>query len=426
MKILSRLPPKTLIKFRFVSKSWCSMISDPYFIKQHTLLSNSISPNTNQLIVRCYSKPLNTEVYSVHTDDDERFHDNNIKIEYPFRDYVRFYYRIVGSCNGVLCLLDDQFGQADSIQLWNPVIMRKLTLPAPQSSFENLGTCTVVLGFGFDARSHDYKVVRIAYVRGDCEYLLPPRVEVYSLNRGGWHTVEGEIPNYCVPEHFWSQVFIDGRAHWVAYKVMGKNSKLENAVMAFDVALEAFEEMPLPEALENELSFNLGAVDIGGKLAVVRYDGRVWSTSCSVWVMREYGDVGSWSRDYDVSLGGGMGMGMVIGVRRNGDVLVSTRYGGLVSYDPVSREYEDVVLFGTGSSYYVGPYRESLVLLAEGDLARQRVPSESESEEEMEYCESSDEDDEDEDRLGDVGKSEFWIKCSMSQYLTALLRRPYL
>lgn len=199
MKILARLRPKPLIKFRCVSKSWYFMISSPHFISLHTqhtlLLSNSISPsNTNQMIVRQYSKAHNSEVYSVHTDNVEFPQDKNIKIEYPFRFDIRFYYRIVGSCNGLLCLLDDQFGQADSIQLWNPVIKRKLKLPMPQSSFEDLGTCTVVLGFGFDARNNDYKVVRIGYVQGDCEYLLPPIVEVYSLSRGNWHTVEGGIP----------------------------------------------------------------------------------------------------------------------------------------------------------------------------------------------------------------------------------------
>lgn len=377
------------------------------------------------MIVKRYSKTHNSEVYSVHTENKDNVEfplDRSIKIEYPFRYDIRFYYRVVGSCNGLLCLLDDQFGQADSIQLWNPVIKRKLKLPMSQASFEDLGACMVVLGFGFDDLNNDYKVVRICYAQGDCEYVLPPVVEVYSLCRGNWHTVEGGISRNCVVEYFWSQVFLNGNVHWAAYKNMGKNNKLENMIVLFNVSIEAFEEMPLPEALENELSVNLCALDVGGSLAVVRYDNeRVWSKSCSIWVMKKYGDVGSWSRDYNVVFEGGLGT--ILGVRGNGDVLMTSRNGWLISYNHVTEKYVDLALFGTKHSFYVGPYFESLVLLPQGNEARQRVPSDSDSDG-AEECESSIEDDE--DRFGDVEKSEFWMQASMSQYLTALLRSPYL
>ncbi|KAK4420966.1 hypothetical protein Salat_2047100 [Sesamum alatum] len=120
---------------------------------------------------------------------------------------------------------------------------------------------------------------------------------------------------------------------------------------------------------------------------------------------------------------------MILGFRANGDVLLTARNRGLVSYNPVTGESRDLGIFGTKDSFYVGTYVESLALLLEGKEARERIPSdtdtasESESESEYEY-ESSVEDDD--DRYGDVEKSEFWMQSSMCQYLTVLLKRTFM
>ncbi|KAK6142305.1 hypothetical protein DH2020_022653 [Rehmannia glutinosa] len=416
IQILTKLPPKTLIKFRCVSKTWNSLISSPYFISMHTqqtLLSDS---GTNQIIVRRYSKDQNSEVYSVHLDKEDQFPDDkNIRIEYPFRDCIRFYYRIVGSCNGVFCLFDDLFGQADSILLWNPVIKRKVILPAPQASFENMEYYMFVLGFGFDVVNNDYKVVRMAYIQGDNGYIVPPEVEVYALSTKNWHKINGEVPN-CVVEYFWSQVLINGNVNWVAYRNRGKEVKVENLIMLFDLTREVFDEMPLPDALENELPINLIGVNVKGSLGVVHYEDRIWSMSCCIWVMTKYGDVKSWSKLYYVDFEGGPGM--ILGFRTNGDVLLSADNLGLVSYDPVTGKSADLGVHGTKDSFYASNYMESLALLAEGKEARERLPSDSDGDSESESSMEVDI-----DPYGDVERSEFWMQCSMSQYLTALLKR---
>ncbi|KAL7143645.1 hypothetical protein ABFS83_08G206200 [Erythranthe nasuta] len=414
IKIMTKLPPKSLVRFRCVSKSWNSIITSPFFISIHTeqaMLSES------QIIVRRYSKAQNSEVYSLHLDDKHFSDAKRIQIEYPFRDYTRFYYRIVGSSNGVLCLLDDLFGQAYSVVLWNPTIKRKLTLPMPE---ENVASHMMfVLGFGFDVQNNDYKVVRISYIQEDYEYLVPPAVEVYAVKTGNWRTFNGEVPKNCVVEYFWSQVFINGSVHWVAYRNMGKHDKVENTIMLFNLSQEVFDEMELPNPLKNELPINLNAVFLQGSLAVVQYDERIGSKSCGIWVMKKYGDVESWSKQYYVDL---EGIGLILGFRANGDVLLTSRNRGLLSYDHITGKSKDLGIFGTKDSFYVGPYCESLGLLVEGKEARERVPSESDSESECESeCESSVEDDE--DRFGDVEKSEFRMQHSMFQYLSALLKR---
>ncbi|KAL2476638.1 F-box/kelch-repeat protein [Abeliophyllum distichum] len=420
VRILTRLPPKSVIKFRCVSKSWNLLISSPYFISMHiqqSILSKSPTNPSDRFIVRHYSKIQNSEIYSVHLNNENCNVDETIKLEYPFRDFTRFYYRIVGSYNGVLCLSDDLFGYTNAILLWNPSIRRKVTLPMSPFILEITVPCMFVLGFGFDEKNNDYKVVRIAHVQGDSGYLVPHNVEIYELSVGNWREIDVLVPLNCVVEYFWTQVFLNGNVNWVAYKRSGETlGPVENLIMVFRMTDEVFEEMQLPDALSNELPINLNAAVFEESLAVFQYDARVWSKSCSIWVMKEYGVPESWSKQFYVDLN--EGLGMVLGFRKNGHVLLSDRNGDLISYNPGTGAREDLGIVGTKDSFYVDIYLETLALFSEGKEARARLLSDSDSE-----YDSSEADVE--DKYGDVEKSELRMQSTMFQYLTTLFERIF-
>ncbi|KAI3457105.1 hypothetical protein Pfo_013768 [Paulownia fortunei] len=275
INILTRLPPKSLIKFRCVSKSWNSLISSPYFISLHTqqaVLSNSHTSPTYHFIVRRYSKNQKAEIYSVYSDSNEFHEQNNIRIENPFRNVTRFYYRIVGSSNGVLCLSDDLFGHTHLIFLWNPLIRRKVTLPLPKATFESTWPCMCVLGFGFDVKNDDYKVVRVAYAQVDYGYSVPPKVEVYALRARNWRGISGKFPRSWMVDYFWSQAFVNGNVHWVAYRSKARQAEVENLIIVFDMSNEVFDELQLPGTLANELPFNLNTAILEQSLAIYQYD----------------------------------------------------------------------------------------------------------------------------------------------------------
>ncbi|MCI13178.1 F-box/kelch-repeat protein [Trifolium medium] len=71
-EILSRLPVKSLLQFRCVSKSWKSLISHPIFARNHLNLST-----TRHLLRLIYDKPSSRGAFSHYT---------------------------VGSCHGILCI----------------------------------------------------------------------------------------------------------------------------------------------------------------------------------------------------------------------------------------------------------------------------------------------------------------------------------
>ncbi|PIN15192.1 hypothetical protein CDL12_12169 [Handroanthus impetiginosus] len=369
INILTRLPPKSLIKFRCVSKSWNSLISSRYFISLHNEQSLLSQPK-DRLIMRRYSKNHSAEIYSVYSDTDEFHEDKNIRIENPFCSFTRFYYRIVGSSNGVLCLSDDSFGHTHSIYLWNPTIRRKVTLPLPKSTFESTWPCMCVLGFGFDVKNGDYKVVRVAYAKVESGYSVPPKVEVYALSEGNWRGVSGKFPRSWMVEYFWSQAFLNGNVHWIAYRSNPGKAQTENLITVFDLSYEVFDEMPLPEELNNEVPFNLNVAVVEESLAVYQYDTCVWSESCSIWVMKKYGDVKSWSKEFHVDLEGGIGN--ILGVRRNGDLLLTSRNGELIGYNADKGTLTELGVLGTKDSFYACSHFESLALLVEGEGAQER------------------------------------------------------
>ncbi|KAL3502776.1 hypothetical protein ACH5RR_037225 [Cinchona calisaya] len=413
--ILTKVPAKSLLRFRSVSKSWKSLITSPYFISLHTHQSflSKPSPPDDKMLVRHYSKAKKTELYTIHHNNEDFTVENETKICFPFRGLSRYYFRIVGFSNGLLCLSDDVFGYTNLVMLWNPLIRRKITLPLPKSIFNKLGPYMFVLGFGFDVKNNDFKVVRIAYVQGINGYNLPPKVEIFALNLGTWSGIDADVPENWVIEYFWTQAFVKGKVHWVACKMnMDRENGKENLIMVFDLSDEVFEELLLPNALLDESPINLCTLEYKDSVAVLDYDRRLWSGSCCIWLMKDYGDFKSWSKMYSVNLDAGMGM--VLSFTNDGNLLLTVRNGELVTYDPRTRETKNLGVLGTKDSSFVDRYSESLALLIEGEQVLVGVPNAAESD-------SSEEENEAED--GGVEKNELWMQSIMIQYLTAFLKR---
>ena len=162
--------------------------------------------------------------------------DNVVPLRSPlnvgFLDY--FYCRIIGISNGVLGMLDYLLEYRSRVVLWHPSLSRCLTLAMTPLSCDNSRTYTFVLGFDFAINTRDYKVTRMYYARGDGQYLLPPRVDIYGLSWGISKDFDGSIPDICVVEYFSTQVEICGEVQWTAYK-RNREKRVEYLIVMFDL-----------------------------------------------------------------------------------------------------------------------------------------------------------------------------------------------
>ncbi|XP_019159142.1 PREDICTED: F-box/kelch-repeat protein At3g23880-like [Ipomoea nil] len=367
IEILKRLPVKSLLRFTAVSKSWYFIITSTAFISAHCRHHRNGNSAANLLLLRRYNKSYKVEKCSVlsHTDRQLLSLNNSHELSFPISRVIR-YLRTVGFYNGVFCLSEDQCSDPHSVTLWNPSIRKLRTLPCP--SIRPACQFRFVLGFGASPRSDDdLKVVRVVYERKgvnlDIGPVIPPLVEIYSLSTGVWRRITAPGVNYYIVDYIWPQAFVNGAVHWIGYKLL-EDKSFQSLIAVFTMTDELFDEIMLPDELLSVDPSNLSVIVYEEFVAVVKYSRRIQGDSCELWIMKEYGVVDSWTKLPTIELVGGMKK--LVGFRENGELLLSTKKSGLVSYCPDTRVVNDLGILGNNRSFYVHKYLgEFLVLLRE-------------------------------------------------------------
>ncbi|KAM3222739.1 F-box/kelch-repeat protein like [Capsicum annuum] len=143
-EILSRLPVKSLLRFKSVLKSWSSLICSPEFTKYHLSLSaNNNKDYTNHSVLWRIAQPkLNLEESLVMEETNLDYHMKNSGIACV----------IEGSVNGLICLVNE----AKELFRWNPAVTKYKKLPDFSTKLKDDGQCT--FGFGYDDIHNDYKL----------------------------------------------------------------------------------------------------------------------------------------------------------------------------------------------------------------------------------------------------------------------------
>ncbi|OMO93619.1 hypothetical protein COLO4_16775 [Corchorus olitorius] len=348
LQILSYLTVDTVIKCTVVCKSWYTLITSSRFINAH-LAKTLAKPIISQpILTRRFTESPKKEDYFLHSNSNGSLDTYQTINKCPLKaKSCNLFTRIVGTVNGLICLSDDFFGFTYRITLWNPLVRRSLELPVPNVTSEEVGPFFFALGFGFDAKSNDYKVVKLVYPVGEGTFKepfhckgKPPKVEVFSVKEKRWRMVCGKVVKCSFTEIGWTQCFLNGRVHWITYEK--KRSTIETSVLLFDMEDEKFMKMKLPESLvevnprQLSISVNRGTA------------GRVFGLTQTGEVLLAAADRSQ--RGYE-----------------NFDAFLScleATSGDMVLYDPKGRQTtHGVQPKGAIDAFYAGDYIESLVFL---------------------------------------------------------------
>ncbi|OIW08154.1 hypothetical protein TanjilG_06697 [Lupinus angustifolius] len=280
-RILLKLPHTALVRFTSVSKPWNSLISSHNFIVQHSL-SNPIDP----LILTFHSTRSFLSTFCI---DPSLTFTPIDSPSYPFS------LRFLQSVHGLVCL-----HHAHNVILWNPSINKHFRIPAP-----TLGPAAGI-GFGFDSKNHDFKVIRIVH---SC------RVELYSLNQGCWKDIDVPLEVDLSLKFSDTPCFLNGNVHWLVYHddIYGD----EKHILMFDVEEEKFGKLEFPAKLVKALFMNLKVTVIGDNLSVLNCKSRRdW---CDIWMV---GYHGVWNKMYSFNIVGGRGISNVFGLSSKETVIV--------------------------------------------------------------------------------------------------------
>ncbi|KAF8369587.1 hypothetical protein HHK36_032391 [Tetracentron sinense] len=276
-EILSRLPVKSLVKFKSVCKRWLSLISNPHFCHIH-----------------CRGNPLSVSGLFLHK------HSSLIKPEFdfvpfdgnatgiPFRS-LSFIddatgIKMVGSCNGLFCIscLKDS-ERRHTHYIYNPATKQHTTLPRP------VGTNVVALNLAFDpSKSPHYKAV---CVRRSGESFEIYQIEIYSSETGSWRPSGNPFyDSYEVVFH--NAVYWNGAIHWIGM--------LETSLY-FDIEQENLGTMPMPPKYEGqdeggivyfgESRGHMHLIEIYGPPATTQFDVLEMESDYSKWVVKYHVDL---------------------------------------------------------------------------------------------------------------------------------------
>ncbi|KAK9667717.1 hypothetical protein RND81_13G006500 [Saponaria officinalis] len=274
-EILPKLPAKSLLRFKCVCKSFNTLISSPEFVRLH--LRHSLSSDNRLVVIPVIDR-------TVYTFDLDSLSSSATAASATFS--WPEHASINGSCNGLL-LITGFFGGLHRLVLLNPSTRTYVDVPST----------TNYLGFGFDHRNDDYKIVAVTDYRIN---VSKSRVtKIYSLNSKSWKIVEITFPPDAI-QYPRSGALIDNHLlHWIFWNP----STGKRIIGCFDVCLENWgADVPLPGHYCNS-SRKIYLLDFG----VV--DGRLFCSfenqvdwSYDVWVMEEYGVQESWTKLLSVAI----------------------------------------------------------------------------------------------------------------------------
>ncbi|MED6143659.1 hypothetical protein PIB30_007961 [Stylosanthes scabra] len=231
VEILVRIPATCLIYLKRVCRSWRTLISSPEFARYQ--LERSIAHSDAQI---AYSGDYFLQI-KIGFFPLQCVLDNPSSSAKVVCVEAERHYNIVGSCNGLLCLLV-RAPRSTSVMLWNP---------CTGFTSESLQTGALIMtcGFGYDHVNHKYKFFAAMTMRTpNSQREVVSKIFTFGMNH--WKTIETS-PVLFNPLDLFIVIdlraeFVNGTLNWLIPLPNG-----EAVIVYLDLGMETYGELRLPE-----------------------------------------------------------------------------------------------------------------------------------------------------------------------------------
>ncbi|XP_062010831.1 F-box protein CPR1-like [Rosa rugosa] len=280
VRILERLPIKSLIRFTCVSKHWRFIIlSDPEFAKtQFQIASQHQTPRHRLLISTACVSEFNSLDLDAPPSPSPLGYNSSVRC--PFTQPGGRHVILLCSCNGLILAT---LHKEENMYIWNPStqFFKKLPDPADRPANTRLFGC----GFGYLSATDDYKVVADFRV-SSVDEVKGKEMHIFSSKANIWKRTEA--PPLFDYEFEYEGTLSNEALHWLD----------ELGIVAFDLAKEEFQRMPLP--IQDGEVQSLGA--FGDCLCAFDCAKLDTAGSIDLWVMKKYGVADSWTKLFNLKV----------------------------------------------------------------------------------------------------------------------------
>ncbi|KAM7485681.1 hypothetical protein LguiA_001690 [Lonicera macranthoides] len=284
--ILTRLPVKSVLRFKSVCKRWLSTISYPSFHRKTEHESILLVEESDS------DEVLNVSLYSI---DDNKLVTESFSLPVPCNEkkYKRSETVVSNSCNGLVII-----GFGESIFLFNPSTryFAKVLCCPHRYKYETVGLC-------YDATTNDYKVVlQLSQLYGANLSSNMATPDVASLKSKQWARVHFHFRFDASSVR--GGPIVNGTLHWTVEDAIDRNQtnsliyQSKKIIICYDPCVNVFEEFPSPIGNASAI-FCLGV--LGGCLCMARFRGKFAEERIEVLKMKEYGVRESWTTLFFIS-----------------------------------------------------------------------------------------------------------------------------
>ncbi|CAK9144929.1 unnamed protein product [Ilex paraguariensis] len=277
IEILSRLPVKSLLRFKCVCKHWYTRTKKPSFIREHFNQEN----NQARLLVHHYDFDTDTYVVAL-------FPDKTLKGMPSIHEEIDYLHippameTGIGSIDGLFFLHN---GLDDNMALWNPATREFRLLPAPHSILPPyFSTIWHTFGYGLDNLANIYKFIWIrSFWDEQMDNPYPSFVvAIYTLGSDSWRYLDPlELPNRAIHSSLCA-TYVNGAYYWLSSE-NGEN----HSVLSLNMTSEVFREIQGPDH-RKKTWVNLTLYNNGIALFLCQTD-MVLQFIIDIWVMKEEG-----------------------------------------------------------------------------------------------------------------------------------------
>ncbi len=354
VETLSRLPVKSLMRFRCVCKSWYSLVKDPNFIYKHLKRANNM-----RLMIYCtYKNPYDTDPFNdlityFSIFPDKTLTDLHIQdLEPTMRGTT------TGPYDGIFLLLGDR----THINLWNVSMDEYRVVPGYEVRLPSETRAhSADYGLGVDPKTNDFKLVLVLTLWDENKqwtYDEFSPVAVYNFTTDCWRDVGGFPMNHHYRFEGADDIYLNGFCYWVV-----RRPDYYKAILTFSMSDEVFQVIEGPNVPQflnyNESAMSPWILGLYDDCLSILFSEEM-AHSFDLWMMTG----GSWTKQF--TFGPFIETYQPFTFWRKGEFLLQSSDKRLVLYDSKYEEFRDLGI--TGLWFSVNILKESLISVRVEDI----------------------------------------------------------